>query len=53
MSECARKLNFFCYVCGKLKFLAGLVTITPEVEKAYSEYFNQIVERNVSWAPDQ
>lgn len=51
MDECNKKLQRYCYVCGKFVISQSLINITATAERAYKEYFGMTIIRNVPWVP--
>lgn len=41
----------FCYVCGKRTIVESRRKIGDDFAELYNQYFNQVVYRNVEWAP--
>lgn len=51
MSDCFKKLNNFCYVCGKFTAMPQKNKISDQLAEIYEEYFNLAVIQNVDWVP--
>lgn len=48
---CSKKINNFCYICGKFTIMPMKKKISPEVAKMYEQYFNISVIRDINWVP--
>lgn len=53
MDFCARKMNEFCYICGKFTIPSMRKDFSPLLESLYSMYFGLTLYKNVSWAPNK
>lgn len=51
-SKCRRRLNFFCYCCGRFTRMQCKRAINCEIERLYRLYFKpHEIFKNVNWAP--
>lgn len=50
-TECARRFNSYCYVCGKFILMPSRKKLSSSTAQVYEQYFNLQVIQNVWWAP--
>lgn len=53
MSACEKKINEFCYVCGKFTIPLLRKIISTELEDIYNFYSGISVQKHKSWAPEK
>lgn len=52
LSDCERKLQKFCNVCGEYTFKQYRCQITALDNETYTAYFGRAMKRNVKWSPN-
>lgn len=51
MSDCSKRMNNFCYMCGRFTIMPTRRNITSKLAELYEQYFNIAVIKNVDWVP--
>lgn len=50
--SCRKKINCFCYLCGKYVFKHYRHKISKPEEEIYEYYYGKQISKNVDWAPN-
>lgn len=50
-AACKRKMDMFCYVCGRFTIIKSRKGISAQLEQIYRQYYRMAVIRDVWWAP--
>lgn len=49
---CKRRMDAFCYICGRFTIHKCRKKFTPQLEQLYRQYYRMAVIRDVWWAPE-